>query len=141
VKESPGPNIIGGLKIGGNYWALPNGLGFSQTHPDLNHDGFCEDQYTVTSASFGQPASIDKLPLRPVIPVKIFPGQVSLPLDLNGDGKYNDVNGNNKKDFADVVLYFNQMDWIADNEPVAGFDYTGNGQVDFADVVWLFNEL
>jgi beta propeller repeat protein len=141
VKESPGPNIIGGLKIGGNYWALPNGLGFSQTHPDLNHDGFCEDQYTVTSASFGQPASIDKLPLRPVIQVKIFPGQVSLPLDLNGDGKYNDVNGNGKKDFADVVLYFNQMDWIADNEQVAGFDYNGNGQVDFADVVWLFNEL
>ena len=42
---------------------------------------------------------------------------------------------------ADVVLIFNQMSWIAANEPVAGFDYNGNGRVDFAAVVWLFNSL
>ena len=44
-------------------------------------------------------------------------------------------------DFADVVLYFNQMTWIAANEPVSAFDYNGNGRIDFADVVWLFNNL
>ena len=52
-----------------------------------------------------------------------------------------DVNGNGRKDFADVVLYFNQMTWIAANEPVSAFDYNGNGRIDFADVVWLFNAL
>ena len=56
-------------------------------------------------------------------------------------GWYDDVNGNGRKDFADVVLYFNQMTWIAANEPVAAFDYNGNGRIDFADVVWLFNHL
>ena len=49
------------------------------------------------------------------------------------------MNGNGRKDFADVVLYFNQMTWIAANEPVAAFDCNGNGRIDFADVVWLFN--
>ena len=51
------------------------------------------------------------------------------------------MNGNKRKDFADVVLFFNQMTWIAANEPVTAFDYNGNGRIDFADVVWLFNNL
>jgi PKD repeat protein len=40
-----------------------------------------------------------------------------------------------------VVLYFNQMTWIAANEPLSAFDYNGNGRIDFAGVVWLFNHL
>ena len=52
---------------------------------------------------------------------------------------YEDVNGNGRKDFADVVLYFNQMAWIAANEPLTAFDYNDNGRIDFADVVRLFN--
>ncbi len=39
------------------------------------------------------------------------------------------------------MLSFNQMTWIAANEPVSAFDYTGNGHIDFADIVWLFNHL
>ena len=73
--------------------------------------------------------------------VVTVPGGAGLPTDTNADGKYDDVNGNGRKDFADVVLYFNQMTWIAANEPVAAFDYNGNGRIDFADVVWLFNHL
>jgi len=52
-----------------------------------------------------------------------------------------DVRRDGRADFADVVLYFNQMAWIAANEPVPAFDYNGNGRIDFADVVWLFNHL
>ena len=73
-------------------------------------------------------------------PPAVFPGG-DLPLDTDGDGLYDDANGNGRTDFADVVLYFNQMAWISVHEPVAAFDYTGNGRVDFADVVWLFNRL
>ncbi len=69
------------------------------------------------------------------------PTGAGLPTDTDGGGLYNDVNGNGRKDFADVVLYFNQMTWIAGNEPVAAFDFNGNGRIDFADVVWLFNHL
>lgn len=73
--------------------------------------------------------------------VKLVPGASAVPRDLNGDGKYEDVNGNGRTDFADIVLYFNQMAWIAANEPVSAFDYNGNSRIDFADVVQLFNSL
>ena len=69
------------------------------------------------------------------------PGGVGLPTDTDDDGVYDDVNGNGRRDFADVVLFFNQMGWIAANEPVAAFDCNDNGRIDFADVVWLFNHL
>ena len=73
--------------------------------------------------------------------VRTVPGGTTTPTDTNGDGLYDDVNGNGRKDFADMVLYFNQMDWIDANEPVSAFDFNGNGGIDFADVVWLFNHL
>ena len=73
--------------------------------------------------------------------VVMVPGGVGLPTDTDGDGVYDDVNGNRRRDFADVVLDFNQMGWIAANEPVAAFDCNDNGRIDFADVVWLFNHL
>ncbi len=73
--------------------------------------------------------------------VVAVPGGTGVPRDLTGDGTCEDVNGNGRKDFNDVVLYFNQMTWIAANEPVTAFDYNGNGRIDFADVVWLFNHL
>ena len=40
-----------------------------------------------------------------------------------------------------MTLYFNQMTWIAANEPVAAFDFNGNGRIDFADIAWLFDHL
>ena len=75
------------------------------------------------------------------VPLRQVPGGAGLPTNTGADRLYDDVNGNNRKDFADVVLFFNQMTWIAGNEPVALFDYNGNGRIDFADVVWLFNNL
>jgi PKD repeat protein len=71
----------------------------------------------------------------------MVPGGAGIPTDPDGDGRYEDVNGNGRKDFADVVLYFNQMSWIAANEPPSAFDCNANGRIDFADVVWLFNNL
>jgi PKD repeat protein len=73
--------------------------------------------------------------------VRAIAPSASIPTDRNGDGKYEDVNGNGRPDFADVVLFFNQMTWIGANEPLSAFDYNGNGRIDFADVVWLFNGL
>ena len=42
-RRTPGPNIVGGPSIGGNFWAAPDGAGFSETHPDANGDGFCDE--------------------------------------------------------------------------------------------------
>jgi PKD repeat protein len=73
--------------------------------------------------------------------VMMVPGGGNLPRSSAGNGLYDDVNGNGRGDFADVVLYFNQMAWIAANEPLAPFDYNANGRIDFADVVRLFDRL
>ncbi|UGV41780.1 right-handed parallel beta-helix repeat-containing protein [Methanococcoides orientis] len=40
--KTPETNIIGGPFIGGNYWATPEGKGFSQNHTDTNGDWFCD---------------------------------------------------------------------------------------------------
>ncbi len=79
--------------------------------------------------------------VEPSRPLLTFPGGTGMPRDLNGDGLYEDANGNGRRDFADIVLYFNQMTWVAGNEPVEGFDFNCNGRIDFADVVQLFNTL
>ncbi|MEN6517992.1 MAG: PKD domain-containing protein [Methanospirillum sp.] len=83
--------------------------------------------------------TIDPAGVRPVV-LAVPPG-TALPTDANADGLYEDVNGNGRKDFADVVLYFNNMTWIEANEPITAFDYNGNDRIDFADVVRLFNNL
>jgi photosystem II stability/assembly factor-like uncharacterized protein len=77
----------------------------------------------------------------PVPSIRIFPGMTTLPTDPDNDGVYEDTNGNGRTDFADLTLYFLQMDWIGANEPVTAFDPNGNGRIDFADLSALFAEL
>ena len=102
----------------------------------MNFDYFTLDPSGVPSSPTPTPTPTPTLGT-----VFTIPGAVGLPTCITVAGKYDDVNGNNRKDFADVVLYFNQMTWIAANEPLEAFDYNGNGRIDFADVVWLFNNL
>lgn len=73
-------------------------------------------------------------------PIVTLPGQTTIPTDPDKDGFYEDLNGNRRLDFADVVLFFDQMDWINANEPVTAFDMNGNGRIDFNDIVRLFEE-
>lgn len=70
-----------------------------------------------------------------VIPL---PGCADIPRDLDGNGTHEDLNANGRLDFADIVLYFDHLDWIAQNEPLAAFDINGNGRIDFADITVLF---
>jgi M6 family metalloprotease-like protein len=73
-----------------------------------------------------------------IVPIPSF---TNPPTDPDSDGLYEDLNGNARKDFNDVVLMFNQMQWIATNEPVSAFDFNGNGRIDFNDIVKLFGEI
>lgn len=57
ITKTPGINIIGGPYLGGNYWAYPNGTGFSLTCTDANKDGICDTNYTPASGN------IDYFPL------------------------------------------------------------------------------
>jgi PKD repeat protein len=77
-----------------------------------------------------------------VLPIPVaLPGMTRLPTDPDGDGLYEDLNGNCAADFNDVVLFFTYLEWIGENEPISLFDFNGNGQVDFADITRLFEEL
>ena len=43
-----GPRIYGdGLLIGGNFWANPNGTGYSQTGVDSDQDGFVDNPFNI----------------------------------------------------------------------------------------------
>ena len=43
ISKTYGQNIIGGQVMGGNYWAKPDGTGFSETCDDSDKNGFCDD--------------------------------------------------------------------------------------------------
>ncbi|WAI01812.1 NosD domain-containing protein [Methanogenium organophilum] len=44
VTKTTGTNIVGGPSLGGNYWATPDGTGWSQVTPDRG-DGFCTEPF------------------------------------------------------------------------------------------------
>ena len=74
--KTSGTSIVGGPNIGGNYWANPLGIGFSQITPDANEDGIADSSYAGTNF-------IDHLPLvdfyvpEPVFPVADFSTNVT----------------------------------------------------------------
>ncbi|MFH1424081.1 MAG: NosD domain-containing protein, partial [archaeon] len=49
--KTAGTNIMGGPYLGGNFWAYPNGSGFSQTCTDSDDDGICNLTYTLASSN------------------------------------------------------------------------------------------
>jgi parallel beta-helix repeat protein len=51
ITKTGSKNIIGGPYLGGNFWAYPNGTGFSQTCADNNSDGICDSPYTLDSSN------------------------------------------------------------------------------------------
>jgi PKD repeat protein len=65
----------------------------------------------------------------------------ALPRDSDGDGFVEDLNGNGRIEFLDLLIYFEQMDWISENEPVELFDYNQNGRIDFSDCIKLFDKI
>ena len=80
---TPGTNIVGGSWLGGNYWAQPDGTGFSQSHGDSDNNGICDDVYSL-------PGGSDQLPLH--VPTSV--NQVTGPATISSPGRYvlqNDV--------------------------------------------------
>lgn len=56
--KTAGTNIVGGPYIGGNFWAKPDGTGFSQTATDGNGDGIADTAYKLQGNNYS-----DFLPL------------------------------------------------------------------------------
>lgn len=59
-----GPNVMGNLYVGGNYWGTPNRTGFSDLTPDANGDGFVDEACTLPGG-----IGIDRYPLGPSLSV------------------------------------------------------------------------
>jgi len=63
------------------------------------------------------------------------------PKDLDGDGLFEDVNGNGRLDFDDVVKFFKNFGEPVVSDYTEFYDFNQNGRLDFADVVRLFKKL
>ncbi len=70
-----------------------------------------------------------------------LPGQSNAVQDLDADHRAEDLNGNGRFDFNDIVLLFQQMSSAEVLSHPQDFDHDGDGSVTFNDVVSLFNKL
>jgi PKD repeat protein len=77
----------------------------------------------------------------PVKPLLRLPGFTIVPTDPDGDGLFEDVNGDGTTGFLDVIAYFENLVWISENEPIAAFDYNIDGAANFLDVIELFRQI
>jgi PKD repeat protein len=63
------------------------------------------------------------------------------PTDPDGDGRYEDVNGNGAVTLSDVTALFFERDSAAVTDAPGAFDFNDNGAFSLADVTRLFAEL
>jgi PGF-pre-PGF domain-containing protein len=58
IMKTEGVNIVGGPCLGGNFWAEPDGTGFSETAVDADEDGIADSVYRLANSIYS-----DELPL------------------------------------------------------------------------------
>jgi len=63
------------------------------------------------------------------------------PTDLDGDGYFEDVNGNGRLDYDDITTLFDGFESDAVRLNEAAYDFNENGQLDYDDVVTLYEEI
>lgn len=68
-------------------------------------------------------------------------GNGSVPTDPDNDGKYEDLNGNGKKDLQDPTVLFKNFAWLQSQGYLSSFDFNENGTLDLSDVQALFAEV
>lgn len=71
----------------------------------------------------------------------VLSNQVTSVRDIDCDGIAEDLNGNGRFDFQDIVLLFTHLDSVEVRNNVSLFDWNSNGTMDFDDVVLAFNSL
>ncbi len=68
----------------------------------------------------------------------VLPGLVNPAQDLNGDGLAEDIDGNGRLDFDDVVKLFKNVNSQVVTGNYSDFDFNHNGFMDMDDIVQLF---
>jgi mannan endo-1,4-beta-mannosidase len=72
---------------------------------------------------------------------QVAPINGTMPTDPDGDGTYEDLNGNGEIDFDDSVVYFENMDSAAMTDHASAYDYNANNEIDYSDLVELMKEI
>ncbi|RXA21360.1 PKD domain-containing protein [Methanosarcina sp. MSH10X1] len=68
TRKIAGTNIAGGPYIGGNFWAKPDGTGFSQTTVDGDGDGISDSAYNnITGSVYSDYMPLAALKQKPVV--------------------------------------------------------------------------
>lgn len=89
--KASGTNIMDGPYLGGNFWADPNGTGFSQTAEDSDSDGICDLPYNVNGSDFDYLA-LTKSPSLPRVNLKdIIEKSVEVRLNVPANYPENDM--------------------------------------------------
>jgi len=70
-----------------------------------------------------------------------LPGFTYPPTDPDEDGLYEDLNGNGRKDFSDIQVFYANLSWIGANEPIDLFDFNRNARIDFSDLQMLYTDM
>jgi len=126
-------------------WDFGDGNTTNATEQNPVHTYAAAGNYTVklTAANSAGSNTKTETDYITVIPLGVIalPGQTNPPTDPNGDGLYEDLNGNGHKDFNDVYQFFTQMSWIRENEPLSLFDFNANSHIDFNDIYMLYHEI
>ncbi|MFA5294231.1 MAG: PKD domain-containing protein [Methanoregulaceae archaeon] len=97
-----------------------------------------DDRFDKSISTSSEPAQLKIVRLLP------FPGEnMSIPIDPDGDQLYWDVTGDGQLRFLDVIVYFQNMQWIQNNQYIPFFDYTGGepSYIGFGDVISLFHKV
>ena len=118
------------LSLAGNSFALSHSYAAVGTYTV---------RVTVTDSAGGVGTDIVIVTVVDTFPT--LPGMNSPVQDIDGDGKTEDINGNGRLDFADLVVLFDHLlsPEVQDNWQY--FDFKESGDVDSADVLELFNVL
>ncbi len=110
IEKTAGENIIGGDFLGGNYWALPDGNGFSEITSDSDGDGICDTAYGIADANSDfLPLAIKGSPPVGDAPIADFTGAPTegpAPLTV----AFNDTSANNPTGWA---WFFGDEDYLA----------------------------
>ena len=90
------------------------------------------------------------VPLQPVVEnltvsqdpsIAPLDGTGPLPTDPDGDGRYEDLNGNGAADLQDPTIFFQHFSWIQKQGYIYAFDFNENNILDLSDVQALFAEI
>ena len=130
------------LSTGGpTSWLWTFGDGNTSTNQNPVHTYTTAGAHTVTLTA-SHPYSSDTETKTAYITVAVlqpFPGLTLIPRDLTGTGLYTDINGNNRLDYNDLTVFFQNLAWAKTAQPIACFDFNGNNRLDYNDVITLFS--